>query len=220
MKLSKNTIAVLKNFSGISTMLRVRPGNVLLTAPASRSVIAQAIVEESFETDMGIYDLPQFLGALSLFEDPDVELGSQYITIKEGRRTINLLAGSTKVVEGPKRFPVISEPIISFPFTSDLLTKVGKAASILTVPDVCVVGNGEEVSVEVFDKKKGSGSSFTQVVGQSDKTFKAILKADVLRFISGDYEAIICDKRMVVFQAQFQELTYCAAVDPDSEFDW
>jgi len=220
MKLTKNTLTVLKNFSGISNMLRIRPGSTLLTATESRSLVAQANVEEVFENDLGIYDLSQFLGAVTLLGEPDIEFGTQTITMKDGNRTINLPSGSIKVVEGPKNFPMIRPPIVTFPFTADLLSRILKSASILSAPDFLVAGDGEVVSVQVLDNKKSSGGSFIQPVGQSDKTFQAIVRVETLQLIPSDYEAFICDKRMIVFKSQSLDLTYCAAVYQDSQFDW
>ena len=60
-KLSKGTIDVLKNFSGINSQILVKKGSVLRTISAQKTIMAQATVEDEFPVDFAIYDLPQLL---------------------------------------------------------------------------------------------------------------------------------------------------------------
>ncbi len=220
MNLSKNTLAILKNFSGISNSLRLRPGNTLTTCTESRATAARAVVEETFEHDTGIYDLSQFLGACSLLEEPDITFTADDIILKDKRKTIKMRAGSIKVVTGPSKFPLITDPIVSIPYTTDLHNKITKASGILSAPDFCLVGDGKEISVEVRNIKNDGASTFTQVVGETDKVFTAITKVDGLRLIQCDYEAFMCDNRMIVFRSQSMDLTYCIGVLPESTIEW
>lgn len=220
MKLSKNTLTILKNFAGISTSLRLRPGNTILTCTESQSLVAKAVLEESFDCDAGIYDLPQFLGAVSILDDPDIEFTTENIVLSDSKKTIKLPSGSIKVVKGPSRFPAINTPIVAFPFTTELHGRIVKASSILSAPDFCIMGDGKDISVSVYNMANANGSNFTQKVGETDKVFKAIVKVDSLRFVPSDYEAFLCDKRMIVFQSQSMDLIYCDGVLPESNFEW
>ena len=65
--LSKPTIEVLKNFCSINKSLVINPGNKLSTLSINKNILAYADVEESFDSQMSIYDLGVFLGGLSLF---------------------------------------------------------------------------------------------------------------------------------------------------------
>ena len=69
MKLSKETVGLIKNFAGINSNLLLKSGNKLATISAQKNVMADAVVTETFP-DFGIYDLNEFLGALSLLESP------------------------------------------------------------------------------------------------------------------------------------------------------
>ena len=48
MKLSENTISVLKNFATINQNLLIREGNTLTTMSAMKNIVAQAEVEETY----------------------------------------------------------------------------------------------------------------------------------------------------------------------------
>ena len=67
MKLSNHTTSVLKNFATINQNLVIKEGNEMSTMSAMKNIIARATVEETFPKEIAIYDLNEFLGALSLF---------------------------------------------------------------------------------------------------------------------------------------------------------
>jgi hypothetical protein len=51
---------------------------------------------ESFP-DFAIYDLNEFLGAMSLFEDPELEFQDKYVSIKQGNMNIKFFAADPSV---------------------------------------------------------------------------------------------------------------------------
>ena len=67
MKLSNHTTSVLKNFATINQNLVIKQGSEMTTMSAMKNIIARATVEETFPQEIAIYDLNEFLGALSLF---------------------------------------------------------------------------------------------------------------------------------------------------------
>jgi hypothetical protein len=74
MNISDNTLSVLKNFSGINQNLAVKSGNKIRTISPQKTVMAVAQVEDKFDSPFAIYDLNQFLSAVSLFEKPNFHL--------------------------------------------------------------------------------------------------------------------------------------------------
>ena len=70
-KLSQHTLSVLKNFSSLNSNLLVKQGNVINTITPAKNVVAQAVVDETFDVEFGIWDLNKFLGTVSLFNDPE-----------------------------------------------------------------------------------------------------------------------------------------------------
>ena len=70
MKLSNHTTSVLKNFATINQNLVIKQGSEMTTMSAMKNIIARATVEETFPQEIAIYDLNEFLGALSLFTNP------------------------------------------------------------------------------------------------------------------------------------------------------
>jgi len=81
MKLSKDTLAVLNNFSKISGGLFIRRGNVLKTR--ATAVYAEATVVEDFPLEFAILDLSDFLRTIALFKDPVLDFTAEHIHIAE-----------------------------------------------------------------------------------------------------------------------------------------
>ena len=79
MKISNDTLSVLKNFAGVNTNILIREGNVLSTISAGKNIFARATVAERFDREFAIYDLNSLLGLLTLMEDTDVAFGDESI---------------------------------------------------------------------------------------------------------------------------------------------
>ena len=61
MKISKQTIDVLRNFSMVNSSILISPGKELKTVSDMKTLLARASVVEDFPTEFAIYDLPQFV---------------------------------------------------------------------------------------------------------------------------------------------------------------
>ena len=70
MKLSNDTVGILKNFASINQNLIIKEGSELTTMSAMKNIVARAKVMETFPKEVAIYDLNEFLAALSLFTTP------------------------------------------------------------------------------------------------------------------------------------------------------
>lgn len=219
MKLSKETVAVIKNFAGINSNLLLKQGNKLATISSQKNVMADTTVAETFP-DFGIYDLNEFLGAMSLFEDPELEFGEKFVTIKQGKSTIKYFAASPEVLTAPQKAITFPEAEINFRMTSSMLDMVKKTSSVLRAADVSIVGDGSKITAVVGDKKNASGNSYSEPVGDTDKTFKVNLKVENLKMLPGDYDVSISSKKISRFKSPNNDLVYYVAVEADSTFDF
>lgn len=218
MKLSKETVGLIKNFAGINSNLLLKSGNKLATISAQKNVMADATVTESFP-DFGIYDLNEFLGAMSLFEDPELEFSEKYVTIKQGNSSIKYFAADASVLTAPQKSITFPNAEIEFNMSASMLSMIQRTASVLRASDVAIVGDGSTVTAVVGDKKNVTGNSFNQPVGQTDKTFKVNLKVENLKMLPGDYTVSISSKKISRFQGN-GDLVYYVAVEADSTFDF
>ena len=73
MKLSNDTLNVLKNFASINPNLVFKPGQKLKTISEAKTILASADIVEDFPVEFGVYDLNEFLSVYNLIEDPELE---------------------------------------------------------------------------------------------------------------------------------------------------
>ena len=66
MKLSKETVDVLKNFASINSGIEFKTGNKISTISSSKTVLAKATLKDDFPHDFCVYDLNQFLSVYFL----------------------------------------------------------------------------------------------------------------------------------------------------------
>ena len=219
MKLSKETVALFKNFAGINSNLLLKAGNKLATISAQKNVMSDATVSETFP-DFAIYDLNEFLGAMSLFEDPELDFQEKYVSISQGSMKIKFFAADASVLVAPQKAITFPEAEINFNITADKLQMIQKTASVLRAADVSVVGDGSTITIVVGDKKNATGNSFSEPVGTTDKSFKVNLKVENLKMLPGDYDVSISSKKISRFQSTSTDLVYYVAVEADSSFEF
>jgi hypothetical protein len=220
MKLSKDTIAIIKNFAGINSNLLLKQGNRLSTISAQKNVMSDVTVTETFP-DFGIYDLNEFLGAMSLFDDPELEFSDKVCKITQGNMSIKYYAADASVLTAPTKAITFPEAEINFELSNQMLTMVQRTASVLKASDVSVVGENGQITLVVGDKKNATGNSFSEPVGTTDKTFKVNLKVENLKMIPGDYTVSVSSKKISRFKSTTNgDLVYYVAVEADSTFDF
>ena len=220
MKLSKETVGLFKNFAGINSNLLLKQGNKLATISTQKNVMSDTVVTESFPADFGIYDLNEFLGAMSLFDDPELDFSDKYVTIKEGGASIKYFAAEIGNLVVPQKAIVFPEAEIEFTLTSTMLNMIQKTSSVLRATDLQIVGDGSKMVIQVGDKKNATGNTYNAQVGSTDKEFKVNLKVENLKMLPGDYLVSISSKKISRFKATSSELVYYVAVEADSVFSF
>ena len=218
MKLSKNTVNLLKNYASINSNLLLKQGNKLSTISGQKSIIAEATVEDSFPVDFGIYDLNEFLSAFSLFTDPDLTFSDKVVTIKEGTSTIKYYASAAEVLTVPQKSINFPDVDVEFDLNGDVLASILKTASVLRASDVSFIGDGSELTLVVGDKKNATANTYGVALGKTDGNFRVNLKIDNLKFIPGDYTVSISSKKISRFASKGSDLVYFVAVESDSQF--
>lgn len=219
MKLSKETIAIFNNFAHINTNLLLKEGAKVSTITSQKHVMASTSVAETFPVQFGIYDLNEFLGAMSLFDDPELEFSEKFVTIKEGDASIKYFAAAVDVLTAPTKditFPAVD---VQFTLTASMLNTIKKTAGVLRSSDLAIIGDGEKIVLQVGDKKNATGNVYSTQAGTTDKTFRANLKVDNLKMLPADYVVSISSKKISRFQATAGDLVYYVAVEADSTFE-
>ena len=221
MKLSDNSLTVLKNFAGINNSILVKQGTSLRTISVAKNILAEAEITEEFPRDFAIYDLNQFLNGLGLHQDPDLDFKEEsYLTIREGKRRVKYFYADPAVIVSPpnKEITLPSEDV-HFQLDSIALEKLLKAAAVYQLPDLAAVGDAGVVKLVVRDKKNDTSNEFAVVVGETDKVFSFNFKVENIKIIPGAYNVVVSSKLLSEFTNESLDLKYYIALEPDSTFE-
>ena len=226
MKLSNETVTVLKNFSTINQNLVIKAGNKLSTMSAMKNIVASADVKEDFPQDFAIYDLNEFLAALSLFEKIDLDFKNDFVVITENgdsRRALQYWYSDPSVVTHPKTDITMPDPDVQFQFASSTLAEVTKAASIIGAPDMVLEGTSKGNAVlKVTDKKNATANDFKVGLSVDENTkdvpYKFWFKVENLKLIPGSYEVNVSSKKISHFSNTKAPVRYFIALEPESSY--
>ena len=220
MKLSDNTLNVLKNFAGINNSILVKEGNKLRTISVAKNILAEADIPEEFPRDVAIYDLNQFLNGLGLHSDPDLDFSPEsYIAIKEGTRRVKYFYADPQVITAPPEKEInLPTEDVCFQLDSTALDKLLKAAAVYQLPDLSAIGEAGVVKLVVRDKRNDTSNEYAVVVGETDKDFVFNFRVENIKIIPGAYDVVISSKLLSEFTNKQYNLKYFIALEPDSTF--
>jgi hypothetical protein len=219
MKISNDTRNVLKNFSTINSGIRVKAGDKLETISNMKNILAVATIPESFPQDFSIYNLPEFLGATSLLDDADFQFNDVSLTVSDDHSSMSYFYASEGMVVAPDRMITMPETEIEFNVSSQLLTDLNKAASVLGVNDLVLESDGAKITLTVKDKKNSTSNTFARIVGDGNGSkYTMNFKIENLKILEGNYEVKVSSKGISHFKNKDIDLEYFIALEPDSVF--
>lgn len=219
MKLSENTFQVLKNFSNINNSITVKSGNTLRTVSVAENILAVAEVQEEFPQDFSIYDLNEFISGLYIpsMKDPEFSFGNdKYVQIKKDKFSLKYFFADPSLIKQAPENEIAMDEDIKFTLSSDNLETLQRAASVYQLPDLTVIGDGENIIVSVRDKENDTSNAFSITVGETDDEFVLNLKVENVRIMKGDYDVIMSKRLVSKFINKRIPLTYWIALEPDS----
>ena len=161
MNISPETLDILRNFSSINSGLTVKAGNELKTVSAMKNIFAKAIVPEVFDKEHSIYDLSEYLGAVSLFDTPNFEFNAEKVIVSEGDNNVTYYYADPQMVISPQKDINMPDPEISFDLDEGVLDSLLKASSVLSLPDMVLSSDGTTVTLTVKDKKNATSNDNT-----------------------------------------------------------
>ena len=219
MNLSSDTVAVLKNFSDINQNILVKPGNKVQTISTMKNILAEAEVSEKFEDEFAIYDLPEFLRSVELFDKPELKFnGGTNVKISQASQSIKYFFADKSVIVAPSKGISMPDKHVTFTLKKDDFTKLMKAITGLNLPDVAVKGDGKTIKMIATDKKNKSSNQYSIDVGESDKKFTAYFRTENFKQIVDDYDVAISKAKISHFVNRNKPVQYWIALEPDSEF--
>ena len=219
MKLSNETVSVLKNFSTINQNLVIKSGNKIATMSAMKNIVAKAEVLEEFPQEFAIYDLNEFLSAISLFSKPELEFENDFVMITEEgtSKSLKYWYSDPSVVTTPTKDITMPECEVKFNLPSDTLSTIQKAAAVIGAPDMAL----ESGSLKVTDKKNATANNYALDldVNSESENYKFWFKVENLKLIQGSYDVQVSSKNISHFKNSTGNVEYFIALEPESAYN-
>ncbi len=139
MKLSDATVGVLKNFANINQNILIEEGKQIRTMSTMKNILATAPLTEEFPRDVGIYDLNEFLGVLSMAKDADIQFEDSHMTVSSGKTKIKYMYSDPSILTVPPQTFNAPEEDRMFRIDKDELQNILKASAVMQLPDITLV---------------------------------------------------------------------------------
>ena len=222
MKLSSNTTSVLKNFASINQNLVIKEGKEITTMSAMKNIVARAEVEEEFPQEVAIYDLNEFLSALSLFKNPNLEFQDTYVNITEEnnpKTSLKYFYSDPSVVTTPSKMITMPSNEVTFTLESATLSNITKAAAVIGSADLVLENSSGTPSLTVKDKKNDTANSYSMGVDtKGDGKFSFFFKVENLKLIDGKYTVEVSSKNISHMKNESTPIEYWIALEPESNY--
>ena len=221
MKISDSTISILRNFSDINANILFKPGKTLNTVSTMKNIMAKAEVEDNFETEFGVYDLPEFLRAIDSFKQPVLKFnGSANLKIEDEKSSLDTryaFADKSTLVTPTKEIKM-PDQTVTFTLKNEDYESVKKLYTNLSLPDIAFKGEGGKIKLVALDKKNSNSNESSIIVGETDIEFTAYIKAENMKIIPGEYDVALSKAKIAHFINKKVKVQYWIALEADSTF--
>ena len=225
MKLSTETISVLKNFGAINQGILFKKGKTLKTVSSHKNILAEVDIKEDIPAEFGIYDLNNFLSVISLHkDDPSFEFDDKQVTIvgNKGRSKIKYrFTPANMIVTPPEKSLTMPDAEIKFNLTAEDFEWVMRAAGVLASPQVAIESDGKKVSIVTLDLQNDSAHTDALEIADGDgNKYRMVFKTEnITKVLAGTYEVSISSKGISHFKNKNLPLQYWITTEQGSKFE-
>jgi gp45 sliding clamp, C terminal len=225
MKLSTETISVLKNFGAINQGIMFKKGKTLKTVSSHKNILAEVTIKEDIPAEFGVYDLNNFLSVVSLHkDDPSFEFDDKHVVIcgNKGRSKIKYrFCEPTMIVTPPEKAISMPDAEIKFSLSAEDFDWILRAASVLSSPQIAIESDGKKVTIVTLDLQNDSAHTDSLDLTEGDGTkYRMVFKTENLtKIMPGAYEVAISSKGISHFQHKTNPLKYWITTESGSKFE-
>ena len=221
MQLSDDTISLLTNFGAINSNIVLRPGQQLKTISEAKNILAVADIVEDFPTEMGIYDLNEFLSTYSLVDDATLMFEGNSVQIANNTNRVKFYFAEPSILTTPDKEITMPTSEVNIVLTEEILSKTKKAASVLGHLDVAIIGTDDSISIKILDTKDSSANTFETDLGPNTTghKFSFVMNISNMKIIDGEYDVQISSKLISKWTNKTKPVSYFIALEKSSQFD-
>jgi len=221
--ISNDTLSVLRNFSSINPNVVLKPGQEVKTISEAKNILAVADITEDFPTEMGIYDLNEFLSVVNLVNDPQLNFGDNHVDVVGGNSKVKYFFSDTSILTTPQKDITMPDCEVTVSFTDDILSQIRKAASALGHSEMSISATEDGVNIKVFDSKDSSANIYNiqlaNDAGYKEGQFEFVININNLKLLDGDYEVNISSKLISEWKNTTKPVRYYIALEKNSNYN-
>ena len=220
MKISGETLSVLKNFASINTNMVFKPGSTISTMSSAKNIVAMATISEEIPNNFAIYDLNSLLALLTLMNDQEVSFGDNSLIITSSAGTFEYFYSNPELVVGGVK-GIETHVVYEFKLTAEDIQTLMKAAAITSAPTISFTCKDSEVNIIVSDRKNESSNTFKKPIGTSFEPFDVFIAVENLKVIPEAYTVSVAKGpnekgRFIRLDNESKDLKYWIAAEPGS----
>lgn len=221
MKISSDTLQLLKNFASINMNILFRPGDAISTISSSNSIFAKATIKETIPTEFAIYDLSSLLAMMTIVENQEISFNSKSVSITSPAGKFEYFYSNPDTVVAAPTGTIEHVDVHKFNLTSEEVQMVMKAAAITGAPSISISCKEQNVVLSVGDRKNLTASNFKKDLGTSFNNFDVHIAVENLKIIPDAYEIAVAKTangkaKFLHFNHLARPLQYWIACEPDS----
>lgn len=216
MKLSEQSLNVLKNFASINSGMVIRDGNIQKTISPEQTILAEATLPDNFPVEFGVYDLNQFLGNINTLNNPSLNFNDKSVKMDDGELSLMYNSCSPSIIKAPPRDKSLQlkSVDVAFVLKKETLSKMIRLASMNNLPNLTVIGENGELRIETHEKVNDTSNIASTNVGPYDgQKFSVTFKIENIKMIPDDYNVEISIGAFAKFVNKAGNLTYFIAIE-------
>lgn len=215
MKLSDNTLTILKNFASINSGMVLNAGRTQKTISPQKSILVEATLDDELPSKFGIYDLNQFLGNVTTLKNPELTFKGESVVIDDGELALTYNACSTNLIITPPDKELVLKSIdVTFNLSNASLQKLLKVAVMNNLPNLTVQGKNGGLYLIIHEKTNDTSNEGSIKIGDyAGNDFTSSFKIDNLKLVPDNYKIEIQTGAFAKFENEVGNLKYWIALE-------
>jgi len=195
MQLTDQDIKILTNFASIQPNIVLGPGSSVLTLAEGHHIAAAAELSQEIPRESPIYDLGEFLQAVSLLEEPSFRFTDKAIVMSGGGSQVRYFLTDKEMLTFPPREPLVAPTDgVLIHLSDETLTAIRKACSALKHDVMTIASQDQRAVITVSDPTIDTSNAWATQVDierNSFSSFSAVFSVANMKLIRGSYDVQI-----------------------------
>lgn len=226
MKLSDQTLKVLKNFSTFNSNIVIEPGQEIRSRNETKTIGARYRCPETFEKEIALFSLNEFISIYGIFKDPEITLEDKYLTLSDQYGKQKVIYANKAALTYADRIPGALTYNCEFDLSSDLLARLKQAIAANGFEFIAFNSTGGRFSIIAGDLNKDtkdfdpSSNLYTiDVDGTSTNDFNIVVATNDLIMLNDTYKVgIFFNEKAKIVHFYNETIDYWISMQKFSRF--